>query len=238
MLYAILDGVKSPAIPDANGICPICKKEVFSRCGQVYVWHWAHRAHKGCISDSFVRPDSFFYVMWKKFFGAEKSEILIHKKGEVHIADIVSKDDLVIMLYDSRISKKIISNIEDFFGERMFWVIDAKGQGFEIRETDLSISYRKYFHNTFDIKEGNIVEKETGEVVDKRRMYLPKYKYLWSKSTNGGNTLVEVTKRHVFVDSGLEEEIVYIPKGSRYFGTENYEKCKRVKIDDFLIKYC
>ena len=231
MVYALSEGVKCLALPNTNGLCPVCKKKVFSKCGDVYVWHWAHYPNEECISDSFIRPGTHWQEKWKKIFGAEKSEILIDKDGELHIADIFIKD-IVIMLYDTRISKKLINKIEDFFGKRMFWIVNAKKQGFSIEETEFSKICKEYFYNTYDVVDGKVIEKETGEVVDDSRMYIPKYDYSWSElCTNGADTLTRITNRNIFIDSEEEDTIVYIPND------KNMYKCKKIKLENFIKKY-
>ena len=43
MFYAILAGEKIEAIPHKRAKCPLCGEEVLSKCGEVKMWHWAHK---------------------------------------------------------------------------------------------------------------------------------------------------------------------------------------------------
>lgn len=227
MLFAILDGIKQEAVPDTKGVCPFCKRNVFSKCGDVYVWHWSHYANESCFHDSFTKPDSFWQEKWKKIFGTEKAEILIQKNGESHIADIIS-NDIVIMLYDSRMPKKIIREIEFFFGERMFWIVNAQNQGFVIRETELSLLCKDYFNKNYQVVEGNIFDKNTGELVTNEVIHRPMYEDAWLYCTNGANTLVETSRRPIFIDNG---------DSGFYFIAKDTKKSKRIRLEDFLNKY-
>jgi hypothetical protein len=48
MLFAIVNGAKVEAKPQSNGVCPLCERTVFSKCGEINVWHWAHHKDDSC----------------------------------------------------------------------------------------------------------------------------------------------------------------------------------------------
>lgn len=124
MIWAIVENEKTEATPNTKGTCPLCEGKVFSKCGEVNVWHWAHFHNESC--DSWYEPESFWHKHWKMTFGKENAEIRIQKDGKRHIADILTNGDVVIELQNSLIPKQIIREREDFYGERMLWLINGE----------------------------------------------------------------------------------------------------------------
>lgn len=124
MLWALLGNEKIEVSPNAKGICPNCKNKVFSKCGEINVWHWAHYNDADC--DSWYEPESFWHKHWKMTFGKENTEIRIEKDGKCHVADIYTNDNVVIELQNSPIPKPVIRQREIFYGERMIWLINGE----------------------------------------------------------------------------------------------------------------
>ena len=124
MIWALIENKKVEANPNSKGICPICNGKVFSKCGEINVWHWAHNNDENC--DKWYEPESFWHKHWKMTFGKDIAEIRIEKDGKFHIADIRTADDIVIELQNSNISKPIIRQREIFYGERMVWLINGE----------------------------------------------------------------------------------------------------------------
>jgi hypothetical protein len=124
MLYATVNGQKVEAQPELKGLCPLCERPVYSKCGEINVWHWAHYVDENC--DSWYEQESEWHKNWKLVFGKENSEIIITKDGIKHIADILTNDNIVIELQNSPIQKPIIRKRENFYGERMIWIINGK----------------------------------------------------------------------------------------------------------------
>jgi len=123
MIWAIVENEKTEAIPKTKGTCPLCKGKVFSKCGEVNVWHWAHFRGENC--DHWYEPETFWHLHWKMTFGKKNSEIIIIKNGKRHIADILTEESVVIELQNSPIQKPIIREREEFYGERMMWLING-----------------------------------------------------------------------------------------------------------------
>lgn len=124
MLFAIINNDKVEAKPKTIGVCPLCERTVFSKCGELNVWHWAHHKDESC--DSWYEPETEWHKNWKLIFGKENCEIIISKDGVRHIADIRTKENVIIELQNSPIPKPIIRKRENFYGERMIWVINGK----------------------------------------------------------------------------------------------------------------
>lgn len=124
MLFANVDGQKVEARPKTTGVCPLCDQAVFSKCGEINVWHWAH--HKDDSCDTWYEPETEWHKNWKFAFGKEHCEIVILKDGFKHIADVQTQDKVIIELQNSNIQKPIIRQREVFYGTRMIWVINGK----------------------------------------------------------------------------------------------------------------
>ena len=142
MLWAIVNNHKDSASPQSKGNCPMCEREVFSKCGDIKIWHWAH--YKGESCENWCEPDSDWHLHWKTTFGKENSEIVIEKNDERHLADIFTKTEVVIVLQSSSLKHEEIKEKEYFFGERMIWLIN----GIELLKNFTffnSESYEKYY---------------------------------------------------------------------------------------------
>ncbi len=124
MLFATVNGEKVEANPETIGACPLRERTVFSKCGEINVWHWAHHNDESC--DSWYEPETEWHKNWKLVFGKDLCEKVITKDGVRHIADILTNDSVIIELQNSPIQKPIIRQRETFYGERMIWIINGK----------------------------------------------------------------------------------------------------------------
>jgi competence CoiA-like predicted nuclease len=129
MFYALVNGEKLEAIPKSKGICPACGEAVYSRCGEVNLWHWAHVKESSCeTNEEWYEPETEWHRKWKLVFGKDRSEIVIEKGGVKHRADILTqtlKNDVVIELQNSPISDGIISKRETFYGRCTLWILNG-----------------------------------------------------------------------------------------------------------------
>lgn len=120
MLYALDDvGLQIPAEPHRQAICPQCGGEVLSKCGQINIWHWAHKCAGDC--DTWHEPETEWHLAWKELAWVELCEV---KMGD-HRADIRSRSGLVIELQNSPISPEEIREREEFYGN-MIWIVNAQ----------------------------------------------------------------------------------------------------------------
>jgi hypothetical protein len=118
MRLAVVDGERIEAQPGLRGSCPGCGGEVYAKCGEVMVWHWAH-ATAEC--DSWTEPESEWHLDWKSRFPLEYQEAVL---GE-HRADV--KGPLsVLEVQRSSISTEAVREREEFYGQ-MIWVLNTEG---------------------------------------------------------------------------------------------------------------
>jgi hypothetical protein len=224
MLFATVNGEKIEATPKITGNCPLCERTVFSKCGEINIWHWAHRKDESC--DSWYEPETEWHKNWKLTFGKDNCEIVISKDCIKHIADIFTNDKVVIELQNSPIQKPIIRRRENFYGERMLWVINGKHfkENFIfISSSTNSIDYHwweKYVHT----KDG-IVDRVTGEIIPPRKEEFI-FKWSWPRKCWTD------AERHIFIDFG-KESLFWVTEG---IGT-NYGKGKLISKQKFLEKY-
>ncbi|MBK7883443.1 MAG: hypothetical protein IPJ81_06385 [Chitinophagaceae bacterium] len=124
MQYAIdLTGNKVKASPSGTAICPNCKADLTPKCGQLNIWHWAHKGLKDCDSWSY-EPISEWHLKWQNYFEKELREVFITKGYETHIADILTEKGTVIEIQNSNISPEDIYEREAFYS-KMVWVINS-----------------------------------------------------------------------------------------------------------------
>lgn len=217
MLFAILNGEKSEAEPKTKGVCPLCEEPVYSKCGEINIWHWAHYKDESC--DDWYEPETEWHKNWKLIFGKENCEIIIRKNKVKHIADIQTKENVIIELQNSPIQKPIIRRRETFYGERMIWVINGRQfkEHFDIHtipspshsyasqpypsQIDIdaeynrkynpySSEYRKVDKNIEEIKSPNI---KAMKFPLKRNIY---FSWSWSRKSWAD------VQRHIFIDFG------------------------------------
>lgn len=123
MKFAILENEKYEAEPYlSRGYCPICNQQVIAKCGDINIWHWAHKSNKDC--DTWAEHESEWHQNWKGLFPKELQEVTIKKGSNIHRADIRTKNQLIIELQNSPISCGEIVEREIFY-ENMIWLLNG-----------------------------------------------------------------------------------------------------------------
>jgi hypothetical protein len=124
MQYAEVNGEKVEAERGRKGSCPLCYGEVFAKCGEYRINHWAHKSKISC--DEWWERETEWHRRWKNKFPKEWQEVVLHdeKTGEKHIADIRSNDGIVIEFQHSPIVSQERRSRENFY-KKMIWVVDG-----------------------------------------------------------------------------------------------------------------
>ncbi len=87
MKFALVDEIRCEAQPSLRGNCPACDHPMVAKCGEVKIWHWAHKSRRLC--DPWWENETEWHRDWKNQFPVQWQED-VHKaeNGEKHIADV------------------------------------------------------------------------------------------------------------------------------------------------------
>jgi competence CoiA-like predicted nuclease len=140
MLRAIVDNQLTEPSQKINGKCPLCGCKMIPKCGERNIWQWAHDKNQHC--DAWYEPESEWHKRGKMTFSKENTEKVIELEGVKHIADIFTKTEVVIELQNSPISPRVIREREEFYGEKMIWVVN----GIKFAK-NISLNSKKGFRN-------------------------------------------------------------------------------------------
>ena len=138
MKYALINGQRQEAQPNLSGQCPACDQAMIAKCGEINVWHWAHKGRRTC--DPWWENETEWHRAWKGQFPESWQEV-VHQadNGEKHIADVKTDQGWVIEFQHSRIEPKERRSRDTFY-PKLVWVVDGTR-----RKKDLT-----QFQNAFD----------------------------------------------------------------------------------------
>ena len=123
MKFALVNEQRQEPQPNRLGECPGCGNPMVARCGEVRLWHWAHRGRRHC--DSWWENEKEWHRDWKGQFPVDWQEIVHHAEdGERHIADVKTGDDWVIEFQHSYIKPEERRSREGFY-PKLVWVVDG-----------------------------------------------------------------------------------------------------------------
>jgi competence protein CoiA len=111
-------GKRAFACPNLPAVCPGCAAPVIPKCGELKVWHWAHRSGHDC--DPWSESESAWHLGWKARFPPDRTEVYLPP----HRADIVAPNGRVLELQHSPIAPHVIREREAFY-RRLVWIVDA-----------------------------------------------------------------------------------------------------------------
>lgn len=123
MEYALLGGERTTPRPGLVGQCPICGAPVTAKCGEVRIWHWAHKGRKHC--DLWHENETEWHRSWKhRFPTAWREKVVQSVDGTRHVADIRTDTGLVVEFQHSHISTGERREREVFY-DNMVWVVNG-----------------------------------------------------------------------------------------------------------------
>jgi competence CoiA-like predicted nuclease len=137
MIWAKIGNKRVMAYPKAKeAYCEICNSVLIAKCGNIKVWHWAHKNAEDC--DSWREEETEWHKKWKNQFPEECQEVKIGK----HRAD-VKYQGLIIEFQHSPISTNQIEEREDFY-DNMIWVLHGESLcgGLELRKKEEIYTFR------------------------------------------------------------------------------------------------
>lgn len=138
MKFAIVHGVRSEAQHGLAGECFCCGGPTISRCGDVRVWHWAHKGRRMC--DLWWENETDWHRRWKNEFPVDWQEV-VHRAedGERHIADVKTPDGWVLEFQHSYITSDERRSRETFY-QSLIWVVDGTRRGRDWAQFAKSVS--------------------------------------------------------------------------------------------------
>lgn len=136
MILAQQSGERVEATPHARAKCPQCSEEVIAKCGEINVWHWAHKADFDC--DNWAKHETVWHRDWKRLFPIEWREVIVGN----HRADVKTPHQ-VIEFQNSPIASTEIREREIFYGS-MIWIVAAGNyrHQIDIRNKDTHFTFR------------------------------------------------------------------------------------------------
>jgi hypothetical protein len=141
MKFAVVNGNRQEARPELSGQCPNCGSGLLAKCGDVRVWHWAHRGQRVC--DHWWERETKWHRSWKDQFPEDWQEV-VHRAddGEKHIADVKTEDGSVIEFQHSFLKREERRAREAFYG-RMVWVVDGMRRKRDMPQFFEALSFAK-----------------------------------------------------------------------------------------------
>lgn len=123
MKFALVNGQRNEAQPSVPGVCQNCDQPVVAKCGELRIWHWAHKGKRQC--DPWWENETEWHLNWKSNFPDSWREI-VHRAndGTRHIADIKTEHGWVIEFQHSSINPEERRSRDAFYG-RLIWVVDG-----------------------------------------------------------------------------------------------------------------
>ena len=122
MQFATTVNGKKKATPRATGWCPGCSGDLVTKCGEINIWHWAHRPDASCDWDTGKMSE--WHIEWQEYFDENKREVKVETNGKRRMADVITQDGTVLEFQHSSISAETIKDREAHY-KKMLWVFDA-----------------------------------------------------------------------------------------------------------------
>jgi competence protein CoiA len=123
MKFSLVNGQRHEAQPNLSGKCPVCDQPTVAKCGEVKIWHWAHKGRRTC--DPWWENETDWHRAWKGEFPEDWQEV-VHRadSGEKHIADVKTDQGWVIEFQHSFLTPEERRS-RDAFYPKLVWVVDG-----------------------------------------------------------------------------------------------------------------
>jgi competence protein CoiA len=141
MQFALVDDIAREPSPGLKGLCKSCGSQMFTKCGEHKLWHWAHRSRGHC--DPWWEPETEWHRAWKNHFPKEWHETILFDvaTGEKHIADVKTEHGLVLEFQHSVIKPEELKARERFY-DNMVWIVDGCRGELDAAHFNLSLGGR------------------------------------------------------------------------------------------------
>jgi hypothetical protein len=123
MKFALVYGKRQEAQPNLSGKCLACGHPMIAKCGEIKIWHWAHKSRRHC--DHWWENETEWHRTWKGNFPVDWQEVVNRdKNGEKHIADVETDQGWVLEFQHSYL-KPEERRARDAFYQKLVWVVDG-----------------------------------------------------------------------------------------------------------------
>jgi hypothetical protein len=123
MKFAFINGQRQEAQPNLSGKCPACDQAMIAKCGEIKLWHWAHKGRRTC--DTWWENETEWHRAWKGQFPDAWQEV-VHRatNGEMHIADVKTDQEWVIEFQHSYIKPEERRSRDSFY-RKLVWIVNG-----------------------------------------------------------------------------------------------------------------
>jgi len=126
MLLANKNNQRTRASPNSKAICPLCNEEVIAKCGEIKIWHWAHKVNFTCKE---FEPETERHIEMKLFFKDNFPNFELEYNLGWAIPDLFDKNrKIAIEVQHSRLSKeKFLERTINYRknGIHVLWIFDC-----------------------------------------------------------------------------------------------------------------
>lgn len=121
MRYSLVNGERIEALPKLSGKCHICGCQTIAKCGEIRVWHWAH---KGQMCDPWYEKETEWHRTWQDCFPSDCHEVQQEKNGEKHIVDIKTHQGWAIKFQYRHLKSEQRLERSTFY-EKLVWIVNG-----------------------------------------------------------------------------------------------------------------
>lgn len=164
MYYAIVGGVRTKPEKGLSGLCPQCRTEVISKCGEVMAHHWAHKTLREC--DTWAEGETQWHIDWKSRFEPKFLEVTIRKGDKVHRADVKFDHGLVLEIQNSPIKVNEIKK-RNYFYQNIAWIINGQRLSRDLDIMNDLIKSKESIREPISISSKNLGFKKTWSQIEK-----------------------------------------------------------------------
>ena len=101
---------------------------MIAKCGEIKIWHWAHKSRRHC--DHWWENETEWHRAWKGLFPDHWQEVVQEDENGVrHIADVKTDQGWVIEFQHSLI-KPEERRSRDAFYSKLVWLVDRSNGNF------------------------------------------------------------------------------------------------------------
>ena len=140
----------------SNGICPECHGEVIPKCGEIMIWHWAHKVLNNC--EYSLRGETDWHLAHKQYWldhGAEIEVPIGSRRADVVYKGVVIEFQRANETLE-KITSRTLNHIEN--GYKVMWVFPK-----EVRMIDPESRFMQFMGSQTIL--GQVVDRFPNKIV-------------------------------------------------------------------------